>query len=373
MNQTYDYIVIGVGSMGSSTCFHLAKRGHSVLGLEQFSTPHELGSHAGETRIIRKAYFEHPDYIPLLIRAYENWAEISRLSGQQLFHRTGLFYAAPKGHSLLENIRRSAALYQIPLQEPVASAFSLPEHYDTLFEPDAGYVEPENTIRAFVQEARKLGAAIHVQEAVKEWIINDDGVQVSTDKGDYHCKKLVITAGAWSARLIPGIAKHLKVTRQVLTWVKPATPEHFLGDTFPCWMIATDDSGGSYYGFPIIPQHPGALKLAYHYPGEVTQAEQVNRSVSVSDTAHLHQFLQDFLPAAAGKPESNKVCLYSNSPDEHFVIDLLPGYGDKVSVAWGFSGHGFKFVPAIGEIMADLAMYGKTELPIGFLHARRFN
>jgi sarcosine oxidase len=371
MIQTYDYIVIGVGSMGSATCYQLAKRGKSVLGLEQFSTPHEYGSHAGESRIIRKAYFEHPNYIPLLMRAYENWAEISERSGQTLYHRTGLFYAAPKGHSLLENIKHAASLYKVPLQQHVASPFDLPADYETLFEPDAGYVEPEHTIRAFVKESNALGAAIHEGETVKNWKVEELGVIVSTSSGEYLCKKIVITAGAWSAKLIPGIAQHLNVTRQVITWLKPSDPSLFSADKFPCWMIATDDSGGSYYGFPILPEHPGALKLAYHFPADSTDADQVNRTITDADTGHLHKFMETYLPAGAGKTDTSKVCLYSNSPDEHFVIGNMPGFEDRVCVAWGFSGHGFKFVPVVGEIMADLAMYGKTALPIGFLSPGR--
>jgi sarcosine oxidase len=372
MIQTYDYIVIGVGSMGSATCYQLAKRGKSVLGLEQFSTPHELGSHAGESRIIRKAYFEHPDYIPLLIRAYENWAEISKRSGRELYHRTGLLYAAPRGHSLLESIKHAASLYQIPLQQGVASAFDLPAGYETLLEPDAGFVEPENAIRAFVTEAKTLGAAIHEGETVNDWKLEEQGLIVSTNASEYLCKKLVVTAGAWSAKLIPGITQHLNVTRQVITWVKPSDADMFSPNRFPCWMIATDRSGGSYYGFPILPEHPGALKLAYHFPGEPTDADQVNRTVTEADTGHLHQFMKAYLPAGTGETERSKVCLYSNSPDQHFAIGNLPGFEDRVCIAWGFSGHGFKFVPVVGEIMADLAMYGQTNLPIGFLSPQRF-
>ncbi len=371
MIQLYDHIVIGVGSMGSATCFQLAKRGVSVLGIEQFSTPHELGSHAGESRIIRKAYFEHPHYIPLLIRAYENWKEISQRCGRDLYHRTGLFYAAPKGNPLLENVKKSAALYQIPLQENIASPFDLPADYETLFEPDAGYVEPEQTIRAFVKEAKALGAAIHEGEKVKDWQVEARGVLVSTDAGEYLCKKLVITAGAWSAKIVPGIAQHLNVTRQVITWLRPLDPSLFSANKFPCWMIATDNSGGTYYGFPILPEHPGALKIAYHFPAESTDADEVNRTVTDADTGHLHKFMETYLPAGTGDTDSSKVCLYSNSPDEHFVIDNMPGFEECVCVAWGFSGHGFKFVPVVGEIMADLAMYGRTELPIGFLNASR--
>ncbi|HEX5668978.1 MAG TPA: N-methyl-L-tryptophan oxidase [Chitinophagaceae bacterium] len=372
---TYDHIIIGVGSMGSAACYHLARRGKSVLGLEQFTIPHELGSHAGETRIIRKAYFEHPDYIPLLIRAYENWQELMERSGMQLFHKTGLFYAAPKDHELIRNIKRSAALYNIPLETNRPSAFALPADYESLFEPDAGFVEPENTIRTFVHHAIEFGAEIHEREQVLGWsVMPEEGhsfVIVRTNIAEYRCRKLIITAGAWSAKMIPGIDKHLKVTRQVLAWLKPAELEQFTEEKFPCWLIATENSDGAYYGFPVIPSHPGGLKLAYHYPGEGTEADQVNREVDAADTENLRLFARRFLPQGGGEIESTKVCLYSNSPDENFVIDNLPGMEEHVCVAWGFSGHGFKFVPVVGEILADLAMYHKTALPISFLSAKR--
>lgn len=388
---TYDHIIIGVGSMGSAACYYLARRGKSVLGLEQFTIPHELGSHAGETRIIRKAYFEHPDYIPLLIRAYENWQELMERSGKQLFHKTGLFYAAPKGHELISNIKRSAALYNIPLETNWPSAFALPADYESLFEPDAGFVEPENTIRTFVHNAIEFGAEIHEREQVLSWSVEpgegvgaekseqmavgseQSFVVVRTNMAEYRCKKLIITAGAWSAKMIPGIDKHLRVTRQVLAWLKPAEPDQFKEEKFPCWLIATENGDGAFYGFPVIPSHPGGLKLAYHYPGDDTEADDVDRTVGDRDTEDLSLFARKFLPSGFGEVESTKVCLYSNSPDENFVLDNLPDMEQHVCVAWGFSGHGFKFVPVVGEILADLAMYHKTELDIEFLSAKRFS
>jgi sarcosine oxidase len=368
----YDHIVIGIGSMGSATCYQLARRGRSILGLEQFSIPHELGSHAGESRIIRKAYYEHPDYIPLLIRAYENWNELMERSGKTLYHKTGLLYAAPRGHQLIRNIRNAADKYDIPLLSNISSPFSLPGTFETLFEPDAGFVEPEHTISALVKHAIDFGAEIHEREEVLGWTIDAKGnVVVRTHMAEYSCKKLVITSGAWSKKLIPGIDGRLRVTRQVLAWFAPKEPDRFSEDQFPCWMFATDQHDGVYYGFPITSSHPGALKLAYHWPGADTEPDQVNRMVGPGDVDDLEDFLKNYLPAGYGEIESTKVCLYSNSPDEHFVIDNLPGMENKVCVAWGFSGHGFKFVPVIGEILADLAIYDKTELPIQFLSANR--
>jgi len=374
----FDHIVIGVGSMGSAACYYLAKRGRTVLGVEQFGTPHENGSHAGESRIIRKAYYEHSDYIPLLKRAYENWGEISQLSGKELFRRTGLIYAGPSGHPLIQNIRNSAAMYGIKLENDVSTKFLLPPGFDTLLEPEAGYVEPENTIRAYVDHARQLGATILENTTILDWRMEGDIVAVETNKEVFTCNKLVISAGAWSGKLIPGISESLHVTRQILLWVKPADPLPFTANNFPCWMIMDPSSPGVYYGFPIHPEHPGAIKLAYHYPGEPADPDNVNRQVTENDILQLKEFLVNYLPALCGADledimvDSSKVCLYSNTPDEHFVIDNLPGAEEKVCMAWGFSGHGFKFVPAVGEILADLAMYHRTQLPVRFLNAGRF-
>lgn len=371
----YDHIVIGVGSMGSAACYYLARNGSRVLGLEQFSIAHDKGSHGGESRIIRKAYFEHPDYIPLLIRAYENWDHISALSGKTLIHRTGLFYAGPAGNELLNQVKRSAEMYDIKLEHRSFRLFELPGNYECFFEPDAGYVEPENTIRAYVQAARSLGADVRQHVKVNSWSVDEDSdhpVLVHTDDGLFACRKLVITAGPWSAKLIPGIEHRLKVTLQVLAWMQPREPERFQAPEFPCWMITDGRGPGVYYGFPVLEHGTKGIKLAYHYAGEPTDPDAERRAPDDRDIQPLQRFLQEHIPAAGSSLLQDKTCLYSNSPDEHFVIDNLPGMEDHVCMAWGFSGHGFKFVPVVGEILADLAIKGNTELPIGFLSAGRF-
>ncbi len=379
---TYDHIVIGLGSMGAAACYYLAERGRSVLGIEQFRIPHENGSHGGQSRIIRKAYFEHPDYIPLLLRAYENWRHIEARSGRRVYLQTGLFYAGPQGHETLDNVKRSAALYGLPLEQwSVEEArrrfpqFRLPDDHETLFEPEAGLLMPETAIRTYAEEARKLGAAIHEEEAVLGWEATDGGVKVTTHQGEYTCKKLVVTAGAWSGRLIPGIAGKLKVTRQVLAWFKARRERDYAPDNFPCWLMAQAGKPGSYYGFPVLQDAyggPAGLKVAWHHPDMPCDPDAVDRSVTAGDTDHLKDFMDACFGGDHGVPIAVKTCLYSNSPDEHFVIDNLPGMEDRVCMAWGFSGHGFKFVSAVGEILADLAMYGSTAQPIGFLRAGRF-
>ena len=380
---SFDFIVAGVGSMGSAACYYLAKQGYSVLGLEQFTITHTHGSHSGQTRIIRKAYFEHPDYIPLLQRAYENWKSLELETGEQVYYSTGLVYAGPKGDSMLSSIKEAAALYHINLEQPDAalakekfSEFNLPNDYELLFEPDAGFLLAEKAIKLYVQQAQLNGASIHTGESVLNWKKEGDGVTVTTNINTYHCKKLIITAGAWSAKLLPGIAKNLTITRQVLAWMNPKKPEAFALGNFPCWLIANQQNNGAYYGFPMIPSTittgPAGMKMALHYPGAITDPDDVDRNIIADDVDHIVRFLHRYLPNSCESVADTSTCLYSNSPDENFIIDNLPGMEDAVCVAWGFSGHGFKFVSVVGEILAELAISGSSKLPIGFLNARRF-
>jgi len=383
MNYQFDYIVIGVGSMGSSTCYHLAKSGARVLGIEQFELAHEKGAHSGQSRIVRKAYFEHPDYIPLLERAYQNWVEIERVSGKKVYHQTGLFYTGPKGHPIIENIRAAAQTYNIPLMDcakqdqlSILPLFTVPDDYEWIYEPEAGFVETEKTIVTYVEEAKKLGAIIHEQEKVFDWEMKENGVEVRTNKGHYTCRKIIVTAGPWSAKLMPEIKDELKITRQTLMWLDPEDPAPFESSIFPCWFVVDKDKPGAYYGFPIAAindqKNPNGFKFAYHNPGGETDPDDVNRTITEQDKEPLLKFIDTYMPKAKGQVLGVKTCLYSNSQDEHFVIDCLKETDGRVCFARGFSGHGFKFVSVIGEIMADLALNGTTSMPIGFLRAERF-
>jgi len=383
MNINFDVIVLGVGSMGSSTCYYLANRGYRVLGLEQFDIPHDQGSHAGQSRIIRKAYFEHPDYVPLLERAYENWKEIEHKTGSQIYFPTGLLYAGKPHDVLIKGVRESAEKYNVKV-ESLSKAqakdrfpqFQIPEGYEVLFEPDAGFVTPERAVLLYVDQAIQAGALIHTKEKAISWMKEGEIITVTTNKETYTCKKLIITAGPWAGQLIPGFSKQLKVTRQVIAWVNPKERQPFELGQFPCWMIDDHTQNGMYYGFPILPVGkfgaPIGLKVALHYPGQVSDPDAVNRIPSIDDEAMLIDAIDKYLPQGYQSTHVLKTCLYTNTPDENFVLDFLPGYDQQVAIAAGFSGHGFKFVSVVGEIMADLAIKGKSELPIGFLNAQRF-
>ena len=383
MNTSFDAIVIGVGSMGSSACYYLSKNGYTVLGIEQFDISHEYGSHAGQSRIIRKAYFENSDYVPLLEKAYQNWQALEEETGRKIYHPTGLVYFGPPDHLLIKGVKQAASLYDIDLNvfNGIKSAqrfphFTIPRNFETLFEPDAGFVTPENAIRLYAQQALKQGAKIKTHEQILNWKKGGNSIAVTTNKNNYRCSKLIITAGAWARKMIPLLSGKLRITRQFVAWIKPKTWDQFTLGNFPCWLLADDEKPGCYYGFPILPETefegPKGLKLAHHFPALETDPDHVNREATVEDEKNLEYVLNKYLPGCLESFLSYKICLYTNSPDEDFIIDKLAGYEDQVVIATGFSGHGFKFASVIGEILSDLAIKGATALPIEFLRASRF-
>jgi sarcosine oxidase len=383
-HQTFDAIVLGVGSMGAATCFYLAQRGLNVLGLEQFSIPHELGSHAGQSRIIRKAYFEHPDYVPLLERAYQNWSDLEKISGTQVYFPTGLLYLGAKESEIMNGVQSAAQQYQIPIEAMNTSQaqvrypqIAVPPHYKGIYEPEAGFITPERAILLYVEQAIRQGALIKTQEKVQQWQQNTQGlIEVHTDKGKYLSKKLVITAGPWAGQFLPVLKAQLKVTRQVLAWVIPQKPERFALGQFPCWLIDDEAHPGALYGFPMLPvgqfNGPIGFKLGYHSPGMPSHPDGVDRQVSTAEEQILIEAVQRFFPEGYASTHVLKTCLYTYTPDENFVIDFLPGHEEQIAIAAGFSGHGFKFASAVGEVLADLVLAGRTNLPIEFLNARRF-
>lgn len=381
MGNSFDVIVLGVGSMGSATCYHLAKSGANVLGIEQSTIVHDRGSHHGQSRIIRKAYFEHPDYVPLLKRSYELWQELSDESGEQLYTETGLLYAGRPEGALMKGIHESAERHRIPIRTGTAKklasnypVLALPDHFEVIIEPEAGFLSPEKCIKTYASHAQSQGAKILTNEKVYGWKPSGNGMEVATANGKYYADKIVLTAGPWTSRLLPGMDKHLKVTRQTVFWIDVKNPEKFAPDRFPCWLAEHDSTGEFFYGFPLLPVstygQPAGLKFAQHNPGQPTDPEMVDRVVTESERAHIRAVVEHFFPGQFSGILHNQVCLYTYSPDEHFIIDILPD-DPRVVYAAGFSGHGFKFSSVVGEILSELALEGKTKSPIGFLSYSR--
>jgi sarcosine oxidase len=386
MNKTddfFDVIVIGVGSMGASTCYNLAKKGIKVLGLEQFDITHEMGSHAGQSRMIRKAYFEHPSYVPLLERAYHNWKQLEKETGEHVYFKTGVLYFGKANHILMSGVNESSKKYNIHVDninkdqlQKKYPQFRIPDNYQVLFEPDAGFITPERAILLYVEKAIELGATIKTKSKVLEWKEKEDVIEVVTSTKTYKAKKLVITAGAWAPKMIPSIASSLKVTKQIVGWVIPKNNELFKYGKLPCWAIADDAMPGMFYGFPMLPagkfNGPIGFKLAHHFHGEISDPDTITRIPTMQDEENLKYVLNKFFPDGFKSTHVIKTCIYTNTPDEHFIIDLLPEY-KHVIVAAGFSGHGFKFVSVVGEILTDLALNGVSDLPIDFLTTKRLS
>jgi len=372
----YDAIVLGVGTMGAAACLALARRGLRVLGLEQFDIPHALGSHHGHSRMFRLAYYEHPDYVPLLRRAFEQWRELNRSSGLDVFHITGgLYIGKPGGEAVGEaaaSARRHGLAHEVLGREELRHRypqFQVPDDYGALYEPSAGFVRPELAIAAMVGESLKLGADIRVRQTVVDWSADDRGVEVRTADATFRAERLVVTAGAWSGAVLQALGVPLQVTRQVLGWVWPRRPEMFQLGAFPVWAVESPD-GALYYGFPMFASNPG-FKLARHARGQPADPNTIDRTPHAADEETFRPALRHYLPDADGPTLAMSVCMYTNSPDSHFIIDRHSAH-DRVAIACGFSGHGFKFAPVVGEALADLAMHGRSALPIGFLGLSRF-
>jgi sarcosine oxidase len=375
MSESFDVIVLGVGGMGSAACLELARRGYRVLGLEQFPFVHARGSSHGHTRIIRTAYYEHPAYVPLVRRAFEKWYDLEQLTGQHLLTECRCLNVGPTGSELVDGVRASVREHGLAAEELTGEAiarrfpaFHFPGAFAGILESNAGFLAVEDCVRAHIDAAISLSAAIRAEEEVRDWKPAGTGVEVITEKATYRAAKLVITAGAWATRLLADIGVPLAVMRQTLLWFDVADrAAAFRRDDFPIFIA--DVAGGPFYGLPAIDRF--GVKVARHYGApELPNPDGVDWKVTEDDLAAMRPLIDTYLPGL-GALTKGQVCMYTITPDRHFVIDLHPRW-PQVSVACGFSGHGFKFAPVVGEMLADLAERGRTRYEIGFLGATRF-
>ncbi len=375
MGGSYDVIVAGVGGMGSAAAAHLAERGHRVLGLERFSIPNEMGSSHGVSRIIRLAYFEHPAYVPLLRRSFELWRDLERSSGQRLLHMTGCLDIGAAGSRVFEGTLRSCREHGLVHEVLSAAevmdrfpAYNLPEGLEAILEPEGGFLLPERCIEAHAAWARAAGADLHEHEAVTRWVEVHDAVRVTTDVGTYEARHLVISTGSWAGKLIPALAPILQPERQVLAWLETSAPALFEPERFPVFVMEVPD--GTYYGFPLFEAQAGFKLGRFHHRHESVDPDTLERRAGTADEAVLRGFARSYFPAGAGPALDMRVCMFTNTPDEHFIIDRLP-QAPAVVVAAGFSGHGFKFCSVVGEIVADLVSEGRTGHDIELFRATR--
>ncbi|QDU80362.1 Monomeric sarcosine oxidase [Polystyrenella longa] len=371
----FDCAVIGLGGVGSAAAYHLARRGVNVLGLEQFTPAHDLGSSHGETRIIRQAYFEHPNYVPLILRAYELFKELEETSGKQLLQQCGLLLAGPPEGETIQGARLAQHLHQIPLESVRAAdwedrfpGFRIPNGFDVVFEPVAGFLHVEETVRTHLDEAQKAGADLRFNIEVINWRKEGDQFVITTEFEEFIAHKLIVTAGAWTSELLNSLNVPLQVRRVVLCWNKVQSDCYNLSQGGSCFFMET--ALGEFYGFPSLDGQK--LKLAEHGGGlDIANPDELIRTKLAGDGDRVAQFIESFMPQLKPQSERQAVCMYTLSPDHHFLVDEHPDI-TGIYLGAGFSGHGFKFTSVLGEILADLGSEGRTEHPIDFLRLSRF-
>lgn len=370
-----DVIVIGLGGMGSAAAYHLASRGQRVLGLEKFTPAHDKGSSHGGSRIIRQSYFEDPAYVPLLLRAYDLWDRLATDSVREVYRMTGgLFIGAPDCLTVAGSLRASR---QWGLPHEVLDADEIRRRYPNftpregdiaLYEAKAGFARPEMTVQAHLDLAEHAGATLRFGEEVTGWTATADGVRVTTAAGTYLAGQLVICPGAWAPQLLAEFGIPITVERQVLYWLDPVGgTEPFVDHPI---FIAENERFEQIYGFPAIDGPHGGVKVAFFRKGVECTPDTIDRVVHEREIREMRDEAARLLPALDGPCVHSATCMYSNTPDQHFVIARHPD-SVNVTVACGFSGHGFKFVPVVGEILADLATTGATDHPIGLFDPRR--
>lgn len=370
----YDAIVLGTGGVGSAALLHLAQRGARVLGLDRFPGGHDRGSSHGQTRIIRQAYFEHPDYVPLLRRAYELWAELESRCGEQLYRETGLVQIGPPDGVVLPGVLQSARQHNLEVVRLAPDdarrrfpGLQVPAGCEAVFERRAGYLLVERCVLAHLNEAARAGAELRTGEAVLDWRADDDAVTVRTDRSTYHAARLILAAGAWSRELLTELDIPLRVVRKHLHWYDNTDPRYRADAGCPTFLYELPD--GCFYGFPQIDAR--GVKVAEHSGGEtVVDPLNVDRTVAVDDQQRVARFVASHLPGVSARPTDHAVCMYTMSPDEHFLVDRHPAH-PHVVLAAGLSGHGFKFTGVLGQVLAELALDGRTAQPIEFLSLGR--
>jgi sarcosine oxidase len=371
----FDVVVVGLGAMGSAALYHLATRGQRVLGLEAFTPGHQLGSSHGESRIIRLAYYEHPDYVPLLRRAYELWERLEHDAGVSLLTLSGGLMIGAADSGVVRGARASALRHG--LEHAMLGAADVRERYPALhlsddevalWEPRAGYLRPERCVEAHLRLAQTAGAEVRYESAVRAWHADNAGVQLHTSAATVNASKVVFTCGARMSSILGDAIPTIQAERVPLFWLQPEEPELFEPGRLPIYLWELGP-GAHVYGFPHV-EWPG-VKVARHHSGDVCDPDVVDRTVTAEDERRLRTAIAERLPVLNGRIVSSAVCLYENSPDDHFLIDRLADQ-PNVIYAGGFSGHGFKFSSVVGEILADLVTRGEATPAANFLRSARF-
>jgi sarcosine oxidase len=370
----FETVIVGLGAMGSAALAHLASRGEHVLGIDRYQTPHIHGSTHGRTRIIREAYYEHPCYVPIVQRAYELWSELERQSGEQLFVQTGGLMIGPPDGEIFAGALRSATEHDLAftVYDPAQvharfPGFRVPDDSMALHEPRAGLLFPEKCVEAHLALALRAGASIRTGVTVTGWSA-DEGVRLETDAGEIRADTLILAAGPWLRSLVPDLELPLEVERQLFHWFEPsAHPEWYDAAHSPITLIeyARDKF------FATFPDVGHGVKAGVHHEGEMIDIDAPRAPASESEGAEMQALLARYLPQAAGRILDRATCVYTNTPDHDFLLDRHPAH-PNVLIASPCSGHGFKFSSAIGEILADMVIHGKTSFDLSPFSISRF-
>ena len=373
-SHTFDHIVIGAGGMGSAAIYELARRGRRVLGLEQLTIPHELGSSAGATRIFRFAYFEHPSYVPLMRLSFTRWQALERDFGERLLTVTGgLDIGLPTGR-VVKGAKEACRLHGLTHAVLGASevqrrhpAWRLPPEFEAVWQPEAGFLPADRAIVAHATLARRLGAEVHENEPVLRWKAAGDHVEVETAASRYEAGSLVLAAGAWTSKLLGQFEALAVPQRQVVGWFK-TDGAPFAPQSFPVFILDCPERG-NFYGFPERAAGEGFKVGKFRHREEDVDPDAIDRRITAADEAVL-TWIGRYLATPMGTGVAFKTCMFVNSPDGQFILDTLPEHRN-VAVAAGFSGHGYKFCSGIGAILADLAMHGATPHDTGLFKLSR--
>lgn len=373
-SNCYDVIVLGLGGMGSASLWHLAERGVRVCGIDVHTVPHDFGSSHGTARVIRKAYFEHPDYIPLLDRAYELWEDLNEKAGGGLFVKNGVIITGDPASETILGLRECYARHDLPHEEMTAQEawdrfrpYRVPEGHTVFHDPLGGYLRVEDCVRHYLDSARTHGAEIFFEETRPRWNADASSVTVTTDGNAFSADRLVLALGPWSGPLLAGMGIELTLLRKMQVWYGAEGLQGLGGDALPCFACET--GYGFYYGFP--PLDEDGVKLAEHQGGQaVACPEEMDRDLCSDDERPLLRFLSEFMPTLEPSLKRASACLYSMTADGNFIVDRHPEHANVVFAA-GLSGHGFKFASVMGEILSDLSLSGSTAQPIGFLGIER--
>lgn len=375
-----DAIVLGVGGVGAAALYALAKRGLRVLGIDQHQPPHPFGSSHGDTRIIRKSYFEHPSYVPLLQHAYSLWKSLEQHSNKQLYFPTGLLEIGPSDGTVIQGVLRSANEHQLPIErmsmrqaERDFPGIQGDPQWEVILEKDAGYLLVEQCIQTQMDLARSLGATILTNTPVTHWSADKNCVSVQTPTDTFIAKKLILCAGPWSARALHELNLPLQVLHKYLYWYQPNQRHYQQSQGFPCFFFDTPE--GYFYGFPQ--RDSLGLKVARHSGGVPTSQVDGTHPPDLDDQRSIESFLHSYMPQAAPSPNANslvqsKGCYYTMTPDEHFIVDTLPD-NNLVYLIAGLSGHGFKFTSALGELAAQFVSEESPNINLDFLKLSRFS